>query len=138
MGINEYQEILIKLTAQVKELKELDKANTKARKDKGVKRVKYDTKYSKQYISYMKRANRKGIAFDLTQETFDQMKQLECIYCGDTSTGIDRIDSNKGYVMDNIQPCCNTCNIMKFNYTENKFLRHVEKIYKHINYNKDE
>ena len=42
--------------------------------------------------------------------------------------GVDRIDSSKGYELDNCVPCCSKCNIMKLDYTTNEFLQHIEKI----------
>ena len=29
------------------------------------------------------------------------------------STGLDRVDSNKGYTDDNVVPCCGSCNQLK-------------------------
>jgi len=40
----------------------------------------------------------------------------------------DRIDSDKGYSFSNCQPLCNACNKMKLDHSEEKFLRHIEKI----------
>ena len=36
--------------------------------------------------------------------------------------GIDRVDSNKPYVKENCVPCCYTCNIHKFTFSQNGFL----------------
>jgi hypothetical protein len=37
-----------------------------------------------------------------------------CIYCGllirATGSGLDRIDNSKDYTIDNVNPCCGTCN----------------------------
>jgi len=37
-----------------------------------------------------------------------------CIYCGSTiraiGSGLDRIDNSKIYTVDNVNPCCGTCN----------------------------
>lgn len=47
--------------------------------------------------------------------------------------GIDRIDSLKGYEIDNCVPCCARCNRMKLDYNIDKFLDNVKLIYyKHI------
>ena len=37
-------------------------------------------------------------------------------------SGIDRVDSNKGYLLDNIVPCCTSCNTLKSNLTLEEFL----------------
>lgn len=46
--------------------------------------------------------------------------------------GLDRIDSNIGYLEENVVPCCKRCNIAKSNFDYNSFLNWVEKVYKHI------
>ena len=42
--------------------------------------------------------------------------------------GIDRIDSSKGYELENIVTCCGQCNMMKMDYSLEEFLKQVEKI----------
>ncbi len=48
----------------------------------------------------------------------------DCHYCGDeiNGVGIDRVDSNIGYQMENIVPCCYQCNITKMDYSYNEFI----------------
>ena len=41
---------------------------------------------------------------------------------------MDRIDSNKGYEIDNVRPCCWSCNYMKNNLNENEFYDKIKKI----------
>jgi hypothetical protein len=36
--------------------------------------------------------------------------------------GIDRVDSSKGYVLDNCVPCCKMCNRMKLNHSTQDFI----------------
>ena len=51
--------------------------------------------------------------------------------------GIDRVDSNKFYDIDNCVPCCEECNKMKLNMTTDKFLGHIEKIHNYQENNKN-
>ena len=44
-------------------------------------------------------------------------------------SGIDRIDSNLGYLENNVVPCCKFCNFMKLNLTTEDFLNRIAKIY---------
>lgn len=44
--------------------------------------------------------------------------------------GIDRVDSDKPYEIDNCVPCCTKCNFMKQAHSVEDFLNHVEAIYK--------
>ena len=60
-----------------------------------------------------------------------EMWQKPCYYCGSIieTVGVDRVDNNKGYTLDNVVPCCSKCNYMKNSNTEKEFLEHVEKIH---------
>lgn len=58
--------------------------------------------------------------FELTKEQFYNLISQPCYYCGDKEkefNGIDRIDSQKGYIIDNCVTCCEYCNKMKLDYT---------------------
>ena len=80
-------------------------------------------------------AKDRGLEFTLTKEQFKAQCEMNCVYCEhepdnndlDHSrnlngawlhNGLDRIDSNKGYTIDNVQPCCFTCNRLKSDMTE--------------------
>ena len=105
----------------------------KGRSDKGKPRVKYDTSLPSQYLSYLKRANRKGISFDFTPDTFDKITSEDCSYCGGPGYGIDRVDSSKGYTVDNSVPCCTMCNMMKYTHSKHVFLKHIKRIHEYNN-----
>ena len=53
--------------------------------------------------------------------TLDEYKELlhqNCHYCNKellpaTGVNLDRIDSSKGYTLDNVLPCCGDCNIIR-------------------------
>lgn len=47
--------------------------------------------------------------------------------------GIDRVDSSKGYEIDNCVPCCYACNRGKGTMSREGFLAHVRKIYQKHN-----
>lgn len=80
--------------------------------------------------------------FDLDYEQFITLCEMDCAYCGGEPTktlwkgyktpwfanGLDRIDSGKGYSMDNVQPCCSMCNRLKSDLGEMDFLNHLRKI----------
>jgi 5-methylcytosine-specific restriction endonuclease McrA len=104
----------------------------KQRSDKGKERQKYDSTLPKKYREYLARCNAKGIKMELTPEQFTDYLYLDCVYCGTKSTGIDRIDSNGDYTIDNCQPCCQQCNLMKFTYSTDEFIKQVKRIYKHL------
>lgn len=43
-------------------------------------------------------------------------------------SGLDRIDSKKGYTLENILPCCTRCNIIKHTASIDEFFSHIERI----------
>jgi hypothetical protein len=71
-------------------------------------------------------------------EQFDLITSKPCHYCGEydvyedmTFTGVDRIDSSKGYSFDNCVPCCRMCNCMKSDQDVSDWLEKIKKIYCH-------
>lgn len=100
--------------------------------------------FNKLFYMYSYDAQRRNLPFELTKEDFATITKRPCFYCGEepskifgmkgnngtyTYTGIDRIDSSKGYVKDNVIPCCWFCNKMKMNLNYNEFLLRIKKIY---------
>lgn len=80
------------------------------------------------YMSYKRRAETKGYGFSLSKEEFKDLVDKPCFYCGSPPSrehkakgatsayicnGIDRVDNNLGYVVNNVVPCCKYCNIAK-------------------------
>lgn len=96
---------------------------------------------------------------DIDFDTFYQLSQQSCDYCGSlpaathnigvsskkcysaselqlnegtfTYNGLDRVDSSRGHTVDNVVPCCWECNRMKGNRTREEFLAHNTKIHVH-------
>lgn len=85
------------------------------------------------YKSDSRRRSRakRNISFDLTFDVFSNLIKENCYYC-DTpnSRGIDRVDSDRGYFLENSVPCCRICNAMKSNLSEEFFIQHLLKIIK--------
>jgi len=67
------------------------------------------------YATYKASAKQRGLSFSLTFEQFESFWQLPCSYCGtDIETiGLDRMDSEIGYEISNVTPCCFPCNALK-------------------------
>jgi len=85
--------------------------------------------------SYIKGAKSRDLEWSITKEEFISFWGRDCHYCGSEipTVGLDRIDSSIGYVMDNILPCCTTCNRMKNSHSTNYFIEHIKKIANHYN-----
>lgn len=106
----------------------------KNKKEKKPRRVlKNLTPLQKKKLNYMDRAEEKGYAFELSTEEFESFIGKQCTYCNELSTGIDRIDSSVGYVMNNCQPCCGICNMMKMRLSHEMFLFKIKTIYEKMN-----
>jgi len=83
---------------------------------------------------YKDGATARGLSFELSGPEFWSLWQKPCTYCGsDINTiGLDRIDSSKGYTLDNVTPCCARCNEMKMADTVNEWLSHMKKVVEHM------
>jgi len=87
-----------------------------------------------QFHQYKKSAKKRNIDFQLTQNQCEPFFNCRCNYCGDSyhGLGMDRIDNSLGYFVNNIVPCCYTCNIMKHTHSQINFINHIEKILKNV------
>jgi hypothetical protein len=98
-------------------------------------------------------AERRNHDFKLSLDEYQKLISGDCFYCGEKPqiasnkilisrgnihepplyyNGIDRIDSQLGYEINNCVSCCSTCNYMKHTYTTETFLSKVAKIYKKL------
>ncbi len=69
------------------------------------------------YRSLKYAAKNKGLGFDLSKEMHADLLGRACFYCSgklsSTGSGLDRIDNAKGYIAENVVPCCTDCNRIK-------------------------
>ena len=88
--------------------------------------------------------------YKLTKEEVKKIAKSDCFYCGIAPikkisnwkmarkgmngdfihNGIDRLDNDKGYTINNITPCCSICNRMKNILGKREFIKHCKKIAK--------
>jgi hypothetical protein len=92
--------------------------------------------YGSNYQAYIKSAQSKNLQFKLEKFEYDVITSQECYVCGKNNTnthfnGLDRINSNEGYIESNVHPCCANCNYMKNNYTYKDFMDKCMMIYNH-------
>lgn len=83
------------------------------------------------YAVYMRRDRVKGRQSEITLEEFTALTYLACHYCGDPGkphNGLDRVDSQIGYKVGNVVPCCTPCNLMKRDDTHKAFIDRCKKI----------
>lgn len=81
-----------------------------------------------------KRARKRGLEFTITSEAFCRIISQPCHYCGVAPpNGPDRVDNKRGYVDGNILPACGRCNMMKREMEYSVFLKHIQKMFRHLN-----
>lgn len=81
----------------------------------------YSAQWRATQEGFMKRirygAEVRGIPFQLTEDELFLLVNGDCAYCGVEATvrgnGVDRVNSNRPYIMDNCRSCCFDCNVMK-------------------------
>lgn len=101
----------------------------------------YQRKYQQQYPKsskgywvmkfsrYKNQAKKRGFKFELSRELFIQECSEECFYCGAPGpNGLDRLDSNEGYILGNVVACCPRHNRMKSDMPMDEFLAECAKV----------
>lgn len=97
------------------------------------------------YVSKRKySAKKRGHEWELSKEQVWEISQRDCYYCGShpasvnpsrngtfVYNGIDRINNDFGYLLDNVVPCCGDCNRSKFKRTEEEFILHCQQVAEH-------
>jgi len=89
------------------------------------------------FAQYAARAARKGLAFELTEESFDVKCRAACAYCRKEPgpshrNGVDRVDNSRGYTEDNCVSCCSECNQMKGAMTGADFFAGARAVAAHL------
>ncbi|MEO5367579.1 MAG: hypothetical protein H7831_14735 [Magnetococcus sp. WYHC-3] len=74
------------------------------------------------YVAAKCYAHARGHEFTLTQDEYISEISKPCYYCNgmfrktETRIGLDRIDSEKGYIKENVISCCVVCNRVKSDF----------------------
>lgn len=102
-----------------------------------MKHTKYNNSVKGRYRELKRAAKDKELGFNISFMEYAQLLAAECFYCGSpdlgrTGSGVDRIDSKKGYKVNNVRACCPTCNTMKNDLTETQFYKHILRIAKNL------
>lgn len=107
-----------------------------------------ESAFLRHIASYKRGANKRGVEFSLTDGEFKSIVSLNCFYCGSapsiaesyinrsngfayTINGIDRLNSNIGYVNGNVVPCCQRCNFSKGKLNSASFIEMCEMVTHH-------
>lgn len=105
----------------------------------------YESKYKYPVERRMLSSYKKhGKDFNLSLSEFVKLVNSNCGYCGvkphkvrfnktksrsKKLNGIDRVDSSRGYSVDNTVPCCTDCNIAKGSKSRVEFISLIKRIY---------
>lgn len=106
--------------------------------------------FNEVYAIYENSSRLRKYEFKLTKEDFKILTSQNCYYCDSppsnriirrrqkesyTYNGLDRVDNNKGYDLDNVVPCCIICNEMKMSMGQQDFIEHLYKMLDHLKSN---
>lgn len=103
--------------------------------------------------TYKHSAKSRSLVWDLTEDRFKDLTQQNCTYCGIEPkqihnsywkgiskeklgfdaykyNGLDRIDSARGYTLDNVSPCCVMCNFAKRDHSREVFYEWARRVAK--------
>lgn len=79
-------------------------------------------------------AKQRNLKLNLSEAVYENLLKMGCIFCGkdlmsESGYCLDRIDSNRGYVLTNVTPCCKYCNRAKSDRSMEEFFLWIEKVY---------
>lgn len=96
-------------------------------------------------LGYKRHAKSRGIRFNLKRNEVESIIRKNCTYCGIAPSnkmktknsigdgmffsGIDRVNNNKNYTIDNSVPCCKVCNHAKAKMTIKEFLKWASSVH---------
>lgn len=101
-------------------------------------------------LVYKRGALKRKLEYELTVEQFSMLTKQNCFYCGVEPlqitgrgkycninedyiyNGIDRINNNIGYILDNCISCCKNCNYAKRSMKQKEFINWISKIYNNL------
>lgn len=106
-------------------------------------------------LKVVRNAKKRNIPVEIDHNQYFNIAKNNCNYCDSPPekinvyenkhskseylyiNGIDRVDTNKGYSLDNIVSCCKFCNTAKLDNNLEYFKNKIIKIYNHLKLKKD-
>jgi len=97
-------------------------------------------------LGYKRHARDRGLEWHLEYDDVKKLIALPCFYCGAENSnhkvtkncregfdynGIDRIDSSKGYEINNVVTCCKKCNTAKSDMSQSEFIEWAKRVAEH-------
>jgi hypothetical protein len=82
--------------------------------------IEYDSSGDRRYKKAQRIAKKRKIDWQITFFDYLKLCNQSCFYCDNKlgkivlyNIGLDRLDNNKGYIIDNVVSCCESCNMVK-------------------------
>lgn len=115
-------------------------ANLSSHKSQGCRSCMLQSPEHRTYLTVLRTASRRSLAWEISEDEWISLATQNCFYCdskpsnviseyGFKYSGLDRIDSTKGYTLTNIVPCCRICNMAKSDMSQKDFYKWIEKAY---------
>lgn len=83
--------------------------------------------HKRRLIDTKSNARKRDLEYTISDDDAIIMFHDPCFYCGNNDDkslrGIDRVDNDEGYVLENCVPCCIACNSAKRNYDVLDFIK---------------
>lgn len=106
---------------------------------------------NRRWNNYISSARKRNLEFNLTLKIFTSLLKSNCQYCGDMPynkvygynrkgkigdrfqflNGVDRMNNEEGYTLENSVSCCFLCNRMKRDFNLDDFLNKIKEIKEH-------
>jgi hypothetical protein len=96
------------------------------------------TEWRQLWTRHVQSCKRREVENSISISQFRALCEQRCSYCNAEplvrgwvnaeANGVDRINSNKGYTLENVIPACFTCNRMKTGLSIREFVDHVKLI----------
>lgn len=97
------------------------------------------------FSCYKRKARLRNLSFNLPRDIFEKLVKSNCTYCGTEPNqilkrlksrklqtiynGIDRVNSDIGYEIDNCVACCRYCNQSKSDLSLDQWKTYIKRIY---------
>lgn len=87
----------------------------------------YDAKLTNRFSGLKSKCKSRKMELSLNFQQYTELVEGKlCHYCGadlanSRGASLDRVDSDKGYSIDNCVPCCYLCNVMKSDMSQERF-----------------
>jgi hypothetical protein len=150
-GVGETKKILWRCRCECGTELDVNGDNLKSKNSKGCGNHRgYSVGLSMQnvtFYSYKRNAQTRGIDFNITKDKFAEITSKNCFYCGLPPqltparkhykkglphNGLDRLDNSGGYNLENVVPCCKTCNYAKHTLSYGDFMSWIFRMIKSV------